>query len=101
MRRLRWLQNLRTAAVTLTFCSVLAGIVALLWMNHNGLPASWRDALEKELAKYGLHVHLGPLRYETFHGIVAQNVQFYNDESRTGELPRLERIVLDLDKTKL
>jgi hypothetical protein len=101
MRRLRWLQNLRTAAVTLTFCSVLAGIVALLWMNHNGLPASWREALEKELAKNGLHVHLGPLRYEIFHGIVARNVQVYNDESRTREVARLERIVLDLDKTKL
>lgn len=101
MRRLRWLHNLRIAAATLTFCSVFAGIVALLWMNHCGLPGSWRVMIEKELAKNGLHVRLGLLRYEIFHGIVAQKVQIYNDESRTREIARLERIVLDLDKTKL
>ena len=102
MKRLRWLQNLRTVVVTLAFCSVVAGVAALLWTNHCGLPESWRLAIEKELAKKnGVHVHLGLLRYEIFRGIVAQDVQVYNDESHTREVAHLERIVIDVDKTKL
>ena len=101
MTRLRLFRNLRTAAYLLVLGMVLAVIGVLWWANHTGLPATWRGAIEREFSKQGIHVTLGGLSYIPLKGIVASNVRVFSDEAHTVVLSQLERILIDVDKSKI
>lgn len=97
----RLTRNLRTLAFLAAIAAVLAGVGALWWANHTGLPAPWRAAIERHVAKQGAHVKIGSLRYAIFQGIVATDVRVYSEAEHLREISRLERVILDFDKTKL
>ena len=97
----RLTRNLRTLAFLAVIAAVLAGVGALWWANHTGLPAAWRAAIERHVAKQGAHVKIGSLRYAIFQGIIATDVRVYSEAEHLREISRLERVILDFDKTKL
>lgn len=101
MHRIHLKHNLRSAAFLLVFVLVLALPVFLWWMNQKGLPDSWRATIEREVANQGAYLRIGGLSYVPFRGIVATNVRFFADAAKTNELSRMQRVIFDVDKTKL
>ncbi len=101
MYRLHLTRNLRTLAFLLIVSAVLAAFGGLWWANQTGMPEAWRAAIEREIAKQGAHVKIGSLRYEPLQGVVANDVRVYSEPAHVHEISRLERVILDFDKTKL
>ncbi len=101
MTRLHLLRNLRSAAYLVVVVAAFALIGILWWANHTGLPAAWRGAIEREMAKQGIHLTIGSLSYIPFKGIVASEVRVFADAQHAVMLSQLERILIAVDKTKL
>ena len=80
---------------------MLAAVGTLWWANRTGLPESWRVAIEREISKQGAHVKIGSLSYHPLRGVVASKVRVFSDPDLRHEISRLERVILDFDKTKL
>ncbi|MDX1679476.1 MAG: AsmA-like C-terminal region-containing protein [Akkermansiaceae bacterium] len=101
MLRLRIIHRLRTAAFILVLLLVLGSIGTLWWANATGMPKSWRQAIERVVAKQGIHVEIGSLSYHLLEGIIAREVTLFASEERKQVLARLEGVILDLDNAKL
>ncbi|GAA5119131.1 hypothetical protein JIN84_22130 [Luteolibacter yonseiensis] len=101
MYHLHLARNLRTLAFLLIVAMVLGGVGVVWWANHTGLPAAWRMAIEQQVSKQGAFIKIGSLRYSLLQGIVATEVRVYSEPEHLREISRLERIILDFDKTKL
>jgi hypothetical protein len=101
MHRLHLKHNLRSAVFLLVFLALLALPVSLWWVNRSGLPESWRATIERGISTQGAHLSIGGLTYIPFRGVVATRVRFFADPEKTHELSRMERVILDIDKTKL
>ena len=86
MDRLHLTRNLRTLAFLLTIVVALAGIFGLWWVNHTGLPESWRNTIEREVAKQGADVLL-PTYYH--HTTTAHFHQSHRQPVRITQLIRL------------
>lgn len=102
MTRLHFFRNLRTAIMLLIAATVIAAGAALWWVNATGLPETWRAMIEHELEKEGVNVSVASLSYQPLHGgVVATEVRIFSDASRTRQISRLERVVIDFDKSRL
>lgn len=101
MYHLHLTRNLRTLAFLLIVAAVLGGIGVVWWANHTGLPVAWRTTIEQQVSKQGAFIKIGSLRYSLLQGIVATDVRVYSEPEHVREISRLERIILDFDKTKL
>jgi hypothetical protein len=101
MYHLHLARNLRSLVFLLIAAVIVAVPGTLWWANRTGLPESWRIAIEREISKQGAHVKIGSLSYHPLRGIVASRVQIFSDPGLQHEISRLERVVLDFDKTKL
>ncbi|MGC4015930.1 MAG: hypothetical protein QM755_15605 [Luteolibacter sp.] len=102
MTRLHFFRNLRTAILLLMVCAVVAGAGGLWWANATGLPETWRQMIEHELQKQGLNVTVASLSYQPFHGgLIATEIRVFSDESHTRQISRVERVVIDFDKSLL
>ena len=101
MYRLHLTRNLRSLAFLLIVLAVLAAFGGLWWANNTGLPAAWRAAIERGISKQGAHIQIGSLRYLPLQGVIADEVRVFSEPSHEHEISRLERIILDFDKTKL
>lgn len=101
MYHLHVTRNLRSLAFLLIVSAVVAALGALWWANRTGLPESWRTAIEQEISKQGAHVKIGGLSYFPLRGVVASKVRVFSDPEHQHEISRLERVILDFEKTKL
>jgi hypothetical protein len=101
MRRLKLFRNLRTAFLLVVVGAVVSGVIGLWWANHTGMPEAWRGAIEQQLAKQGANVKIGSLSYVPWRGVVAEEVRVFSNEEPPREVSRLERVVVQLDKTML
>ena len=101
MTRLHLLRNLRSAVYLLLLGAAVTVVATLWWANHTGLPVAWRGAIERELAKQGMHLTIGSLSYMPFKGIVASEVRVFSDARHAVLLSQLERILITVDKAKL
>lgn len=101
MTRLHLLRNLRTLAYLVVVGAVLAGIGFVIWANQTGLPATWRAKIEHELSKQGIHATIGGLTLHPLQGIVARDVVLFSDPGHQWEFCRLDRLLIDVDKTKI
>lgn len=101
MRRLRIIHQLRTLLAILTTVALASGAVTVWWLNQSGLPASWRDGITLALAKKGVHADIASLRWVPFRGFEADSVTVFADSSHDRTIARLQKLVFDLDRTKL
>ena len=60
MFRFHLVRNLRTAFWLLLFALIPLAAGALYWANKTGLPEEWREAIENEISRRGVHVEIGP-----------------------------------------
>ncbi len=101
MHRLHLTRNLRSLAFLLVTSAIVALLTTLWWANSTGLPESWRTAIEGEISKQGAYVTIGRLSYHPLQGVVASKVRIFADAAQLHEISRLERVILDFDKTQL
>lgn len=101
MYHLHLRRNLRSLGFLIVLCAIIGSSITLWWANRIGLPESWRSAIETELGKQGIQVQIGALSYIPLRGVAASHVRFYSDPERRHEVSRLERVLLNFDKTKL
>ncbi len=101
MYRFHLARNLRSFFFLLIVSAVLGACGLLWWANRTGLPETWRALIEREISKQGAHIKIGGLSYVPLRGVVASDVRFFSDAEHLHELSRLERVTLDLDKTRL
>jgi hypothetical protein len=101
MYHLHVTRNLRSLAFLLVASVVMAALGTLWWANHTGLPESWRATIEREVSKQGAHIKIGALSYLPLRGVAASDIRVFSDAAHEHEISRLERVLLDFDKTKL
>lgn len=101
MYHLHLTRNLRSLAFVVVVSAIIGVIGTVWWANHTGLPESWRATIENEISKQGAHIKIGALSYLPFRGVAASDVRVYSDAAHEHEISRLERVLLDFDKTKL
>ncbi|MES2475413.1 MAG: AsmA-like C-terminal region-containing protein [Verrucomicrobiota bacterium] len=101
MHRHHLIRNLRSFVFLLGVAAILAAIGGLIWANHIGMPATLRTAIEKAVSKQGAHIKIGSLRYLPLKGVVASGLRVYAEPEHLHEISRLERVVLEFDKTRL
>ena len=80
-------------------CLLTVGLLiwAGVYARKHGFTASWRSAIESELAAQGYHVDIGKLTLGAFRGLVAEDVQFYTDKERTEMFAEVNDIFLDVN----
>lgn len=101
MRRLHIIHRLRTALFLLVSGGIAAALGLLWWANHIGMPESWRNAIERNIAEHDIHVEIGSLSLHPLKGIMASRVSVFSDASRKQVISRLEGVILDLDNSQL
>ena len=101
MYRLHLRRNLRSLVFVLIAAAIPAAGITLWWANRTGLPASWRAVIEREAGRQGLHMKIGALSYLPLRGVAASKVHIFADAERRQEISKVERVLLDFDKTKL
>jgi hypothetical protein len=101
MYRLHFRRNLRSLIFVIIAAAIPAAVFTLWWANRTGLPDTWRAAIERELGRQGLHMKIGALSYQPLRGVIASKVRVFADAERQHEVSKLERVLLDFDKTKL
>lgn len=101
MYRLHLTRNLRSLAFVAAVLSMMAAAVTLWWANRTGLPPAWRAAIEREIGRHGAHVRIGGLSYLPLRGLAASDVRVFADSECKVEISRLERVLVDFDKTRL
>lgn len=102
MFRLHLTRTLRSLAFFAVLGLVVAGFLALWWVNHTGLPQAWREAIERQITlEHGMHVKIGSLSYWPLQGVAASDVAWFSDADCRHEVSRVERIILDIDQSGL
>lgn len=101
MWRRHLLRNLRTAFFIAVAILIVFASGGLWWANRTGLPENWRATIENELGKQGANLTIDSLSYVPFRGLIADGVRIFSDKERHKEVSRLERVVLDFNKTDL
>lgn len=101
MYHLHLTRNLRSLGFLLIAAAVVAGGWLLWWTNRSGLPDSWRAGIERAISNHGLHVEIGALSYLPLRGVAASRVKVFSDPLHVHEISRLERVLIDFDKTRL
>jgi hypothetical protein len=81
---------------------VCAGLVWLGWYGYTkGLGRHWRSLLEKEFARYGLTIDIGKITLDPFRGLIARDVQIFNNEHEESLLAEINQVSLDINYANL
>lgn len=85
--------------------SCLVATFGLVWAavyaRKEGFTKSWRDAIEREFAQRGYYVDIGKLTLGAFRGLVAEDVRFFQDETRRQEFAVIDDVYLDVDLSRV
>ncbi len=83
--------NLLLVTLVLTF-----GMWAGWHAASQGFTQSWRESIRREFEAQGIHLSLGRLTLDPFHGFVARDVRIYQDAERKDVYADISRIDLDV-----
>lgn len=78
-----------------------AAVWAAVYARREGFSESWRNAIELEFAKRGYQVDIGKLTLGAFRGLVAEDVRFFQDATRTQEVAYIDAVFLDVDLSRI
>jgi hypothetical protein len=95
MRLIRLLFLLACLAATCT------AVWAAVFARREGFSESWRNAIELEFAERGYQVDIGKLTLGAFRGLVAEDVRFFQDATRTQEVAYIDDVFLDVDLSRI
>lgn len=85
------------------FCllATCGALWAAVHARREGFSESWRNAIEHEFEQRGYHIDIGKLTLGAFRGLVAEEVRFYQDATRTQEVAFLDDVFLDVDLSRI
>ncbi len=95
---MRHIRRLFLLLCLLTTCGL---VWAAIYARKEGFTKSWRDAIEREFAQRGYHVDIGKLTLGAFRGLVAEDVRFFQDETRSQEVAVIDDVYLDVDLSRI
>lgn len=95
---MRHIRRLFLLLCLLTTCGL---VWAAIYARKEGFTNSWRDAIEREFAKRGYYVDIGKLTLGAFRGLVAEDVRFFQDETRSQEVAVIDDVYLDVDLSRI
>ncbi|MBV8212593.1 MAG: hypothetical protein JOZ08_05130 [Verrucomicrobia bacterium] len=90
----------RLLRITRWFSLVLvcAGLGWLGWYGYTkGLGRHWRSLLEKEFARYGLYIDIGKITLDPFRGLIARDIQIFNNPEEESLLAEINQVSLDIN----
>lgn len=95
---MRWIRRL-----FLVLCLILTGVViwAGIHARKNGFTESWRNAIEAEFEQRGYYVEIGKITLGAFRGLVAEDIQFFQDPEKNFEIAIVDDVYLDVDLSKI
>ena len=74
---------------------------AAYYAYDKGFTKKWRRFVHEEFRKQGIEAVIGKLTLDPFEGLVARDVEFYQDPQRKNLLAEISRISLDVDLLKV
>ncbi|MCB1207036.1 MAG: hypothetical protein KDN18_22475, partial [Verrucomicrobiae bacterium] len=83
------------------FLAACGAVWAAVYARKEGFTESWRNAIENEFEERGYHVDIGKLTLGAFRGLVAEEVRFFQDASRTQEIAFIDDVFLDVDLSRI
>ncbi len=83
------------------FLAACGAVWAAVYTRQEGFTESWRRAIEREFANRGYHVDIGKLTLGAFRGLVAEDVRFFQDATRTQEFAYIDEVFLDVDLSRI
>src|ERR1700757_895310 len=96
------LKRLLRIARWLFLALVCAGLTWLGWYGYTkGLGRHWRSLLQKEFARYGLYIDIGKITLDPFRGLIARNIQIFNNEQEENLLAEINQVSLDINYANL
>jgi len=95
---MRWIRRL-----FLILCLILTGVViwAGVYARKHGFTESWRNAIEAEFEERGYYVEIGKITLGAFRGLVAEDIQLYQDPEKSFEIAFVDDVYLDVDLSKI
>jgi hypothetical protein len=95
-------RKLRRITRWLFLVLVCAGLIWLGWYGYTkGLGRHWRSLLEKEFARYGLYIDIGKITLDPFRGLIARDVQIFNNQQEEDLLAEINQVSLDINYANL
>jgi hypothetical protein len=95
-------RSLRRITRWLVLLLMCAGLSWLGWYGYTkGLGRHWRSLLEKEFARYGLYIDIGKITLDPFRGLIARDVQIFNNEQEENLLAEINQVSLDINYANL
>ena len=86
----------------LFWLAVLCGIAwGVLFVSSATFGAQWRSFVTDQMADRGVFVQFARLTVDPFRGLVARDVQVFNDDNRTQLVAALDRVNIDFDLGRL
>lgn len=92
---------IRRLFLLLCFAATCGAVWAAVHARREGFSRSWRSAIESEFEKRGYHVEIGKLTLGAFRGLVAEDVRFFQDASRSQEIASIDDVFLDVDLSRI
>lgn len=93
--------RLRITLTILFVLSMIAVAAGLIYLNSTGLNQDIRNHISSELEQRGVFIDFESLKYQLSDGLVATNVNLYDNAQRQTKLASLAKVSINLDKTKL
>jgi hypothetical protein len=92
------LKRLLQVARWLSLALVCGGLAWLGWYGYTkGLGRHWRSLLEKEFARYGLYIDIGKITLDPFRGLIARDIQIFNNKQEENLLAEINQVSLDIN----
>ena len=92
---------LRRFSAVCLLLALAVGIWAAVYAQKRGFSKTWRHLVETEFAKRGYYIDIGKLTLGPFQGLVAEDLQFFQDPERRQELAFIDNVILDLDLSQI
>lgn len=92
---------IRRFFATCLLLALIGGIWAGIYAQKKGFSKTWRQLVEAEFAKRGYFIDIGKLTLGPFQGLVAEDLQFYQDPERKQELAFVDNVILDLNLSQI
>lgn len=92
---------IRQLFVLTCFLAACGAVWAAVYARKEGFSESWRNAIENEFEERGYHVDIGKLTLGAFRGLVAEEVRFFQDATRTQEIAFIDDVFLDVDLSRI
>lgn len=97
--RYAWFRHFQSFLVGLMLFALIAGVVVIWKVNHQGFKGEWGQRLQKQLSTHGLHAEFSSVRLSFSRGLIAKDLKIYASEDHSTLLASVKYLNLDIDRS--